>query len=253
MTPQTVLSVLILLILAIIGLLMYQSFYHPMKEGFDTSTNQQQQQQQQQLTFCPHKTQSYYNNNDLACCDGPVIGNTCESGPICSRAPQSVAGLVSCRQYLLDYYTLKSREVCPSSMKNYYEDEKGVVKGCTAAALTSDLTKPWDPNNEGPSCKIYPTDQENLTHVDSCLNARELELAACEGKDCVKQITVPPNSKVPLIEIQYNDADNVRRSCYTNISYNGYRQSMNITSTPKNPPELCDESFKKYLQRDESR
>jgi hypothetical protein len=248
MTPQTVLSILILLIIAIIGLLVYQSL--SVQEGFTTTktvtTNKEE------LSFCPFKTKLYYKGNDIACCDGAVNGNTCEGKPICGRSPNGLLGLPSCRAALETYYSLKSKEVCPSTTPNYYEDEKGSNAGCTKGALTSNMTGPVSADELG--CRVYANDADNKKYPNSCLNQKQLDTVECRGINCVKQIVVLDTSQAPLIELQFSDQDGDRHVCYTNESYRAYKpQSKLFTTADAADSTLCDEQFKKYLDRDESK
>lgn len=247
MTPQTVLAVLVLLIIAIIGLLIYQTVYNPLQtEGFenDNETNKEE------IHFCPHRTKLFYQNNDKACCDGKLDGDTCEGQPICSFTSKN--GLPSCKKVLLDYYALKSKEVCPLSMPNYYEDKHGKQAGCTSAALAAGLTSPI--NTDTPGCRIYETNAENLKHPDSCQNQKELNNVDCGGGiDCVAQIVVLDNTSTPLVQLQFSDQDGDRHTCFTDKSYKAYKPESKLFTTAPNEkpcPVLCDQVIKQYIKRD---
>ena len=248
MTPQTVLAVLILLIIAIIGLLVYQTLYNPlrseMNEGFTSD--------QEEIHFCPFKTKRFFYQNGPSCCDGQLNGDTCEGQPICSFVPKN--GLPSCRKVLLDYYALKKDEVCPASMPNYYEDKKGNYAGCTAEALSAELTEPSSTNTDKPSCRIYDTAAANKKHPDSCENQKGLDHVDCSGGiDCTAQIVTLENSSVPLVQLQFSDQDGDRHTCFTDKSYQAYKPESKLftrVAGEKPPPILCDQIIKEYIKRD---
>jgi hypothetical protein len=248
MTPQTVLAVLILLIITIIGLLIYQTVYNPLQpEGFEN--------EKEEIMFCPFKTKLFYQGNEISCCNGKVNGNTCDGKPICSRTGNNdLLGLPSCRKALLDYYALKSKEVCPLSMPNYYEDEQGADAGCTSVSLAASLTSPA--SMEKPRCRIYATNAENLKHPDSCQNQKELNNVDCSGGiDCVASIVTLEGSSVPLVQLQFSDQDGDRHTCFTDASYKAYKPTSKLFTTAPNEkpcPVLCDQVIKQYIKRDMS-
>ena len=246
MTPQTVGLILVLLIITIIGLLVYQRFFIPRTyEGFTGET---------ELSYCPHKSKLFYKGNDMACCEGTVNGNTCEGTPLCGRSGNGLSGLPSCRETLLAYYKTKSEQICPSTMKHFYEDEEGSNAGCTSSDLTSDLTAPKNP--AATSCKVYATDAENKKHENSCYNQKLLDTVECKGVNCVKRIVVVEGALAPLIELQFSDHDGDRHVCYTNESYTAYRPESKFVTSEKDPkdcPVLCNEQYKLYLDKDESK
>ena len=139
-------------------------------------------------------------------------------------------------------------------MKHFYEDEKVLNVGCTSSDLTSDLTAPKNP--AATSCKVYATDAENKKHENSCYNQKLLDMVECKGVNCVKRIVVVEGALAPLIELQFSDHDGDRHVCYTNESYAAYRPESKFVTSEKDPkdcPVLCNEQYKLYLDKDESK
>lgn len=235
MTPQAALTILIVFIVSIIVFMTYQTLYNPpISEGFESETKTE-------LTFCPLKTKELHDKEgNTICCENSdyISTQTC-----CIRSA-GATGYKSCRAMLEEDYTYISKQVCPDSMPNYYEDKEG-NKQCTAEQLSDSLTEPAVHNSSKPSCKIYATDKENQETPTSCYNLKLLEEVDCQGIDCVKQIVVRPHSTVPLVQLQFSDQDGNPHSCYTNTSYANYKSAMNIKDTTASP-ELCDEMIARY-------
>jgi hypothetical protein len=74
------------------------------------------------------------------------------------------------------------------TLKNFMEKHSETcVKGCCEGARLADGSGPANPSQK--TCRLYPTEKEDLLNVDSCTNIRRLELAQCFTKP------VPPSVK----------------------------------------------------------
>lgn len=178
-------------------------------------------QSQQNIKFCPRGWKPYYDGNgDMACCEGTVKGNVCEGVPRCSFAA-APGQLASCTAIYQAYTAEKAKSVCPASMPNYFEGPDGGPAGCTAGALSDDLTGPAVAGSAA-TCRIYADEAANKGAADSCVNQRRLDAVACFGTDCAKSIQVSPVSKTALIKVDFTDGTGVRRSTVTRDSYKDY-------------------------------
>lgn len=177
--------------------------------------------QQQNIKFCPRGWKPYYDGNgDMACCEGTVKGNVCEGVPRCSFAA-APGQLASCTAIYQAYTAEKAKSVCPASMPNYFEGPDGGPAGCTAGALSDDLTGPAVAGSAA-TCRVYPDEATNKGAADSCVNQRRLDAVACFGTDCAKSIQVSPVSKTALIKVDFTDGTGMRRSTVTRDSYKDY-------------------------------
>ena len=240
---EQLLYLLCILIVIIMGSLMYQKLY--VKEGFASS--------KEGLRSCPLNMKHYYDSQDnSSCCDGRLEGGVCIPREGVNRS--CVLGLTkngkaSCRQVLQDYYKDMGAEFCPKGL-NYYEGARR--KGCTGEPLTGDLSGPVAHNTGKPECRIYPTEEQNRNNMDSCQNMKAIEDVECRGTDCVKTLSVVPNSPVPLVLVQFTDMNGSRHSCYTDDSYSSYKTSLKTTATvSENPFQLCSAAYAKFLDRKE--
>jgi hypothetical protein len=165
------------------------------------------------INSCPSGTNKYYGKTgDILCCSGIVNGNECTSGnTVCSlttQPVQSLPGLLTCSQLIQEISKEKSESMCPKSMPNYF------FNGCTAGPVNSTGFAPLSPSSA--MCRIYATDDENMTQKDSCLNVKQGEQIVCPGTNCIT--TVNP----PLISVQYTASDGHRTQCFTRASYEKY-------------------------------
>ena len=244
---KQLLFLLCVLIIVIMGLLLYKKLYTT-NEGFEAKVKEG-------LSSCPLNMTSYYDNNDNpSCCDGKVEGNACisviGSNRTCVRG-MAKNGKPSCRDVLLDYYKDRAAEVCPNNASNYYEGPNG-IKGCSAEPLATDLKGPVAKGSGKPTCLIYKTEEENQMKMDSCQNHKLLEDVDCRGVNCVKSMSIVPNSPVPLVLVQFTDQDGGRHSCYTDDTYASHKASLKTAATiSENPLQLCSIAYAKFLDRKE--
>ena len=167
-----------------------------------------------QITFCPFGMKTFYQENDGAlCCDGTLSGNTCTGKPRCAFGPNS-AGLPLCSKLYSEYVAEKGRTVCPASMPNYFE--KGGLIGCTGGPISPVTGGPLRTGDK--FCKVYASDAENKSAVDSCYNQRRVDAYPCFGKTCVKSIAQFGNKLPALIQVNFTDNMGMPHISYTRDS-----------------------------------
>lgn len=212
------------------------------REGFAAPT----------VSFCPMGYKPFHDKNgNQVCCDGKVIGNKCIGTPRCGQTTR--AGLPTCTQMLKDYYTTKSKDVCPPSLPTYYESQDRAMAGCTEGALNPQMTAPNLPSQK--TCRVYATPTDNAAKLDSCQNQRQLEQTPCFGQGCQKSLALEPSAGVALVQVAFTGSDGHRHTCYTTDSYTDFLnrtqpgwQSKGIFD-PKKSLKICAVAKKVYVDR----
>ena len=167
------------------------------------------------LTACPVGYISFNNKDgDTICCNGEIIAGSCITGKQCAlTASNSVSNCVS---IVLKDYEQKASEFCPSSMQNYYENQKQTVKGCTSGDLNA--TMDGLEKSSQPACKIYNTLDANLHALDSCSNHKEMDAFPCFGNNCVKALTQTIADSPVLLTVTFTDTTGIHRTGSTRAS-----------------------------------
>jgi hypothetical protein len=158
------------------------------------------------------------------CCDGTFMNGKCQGKTLCTLSPTH-DGIPSCIDYWKDYFTEKSKKVCPPRMTYYFEDITKPLnrKGCSTSPIEPSGKTPKDENS--PKCIIYNSDSENKQRADSCYNEKLLGSIRCpEYKG-----EVPKPSKVEIGNItvflcEYTATPGTRKAC---AEENGYREFLN--------------------------
>ena len=242
--PLVLLIVLVLIIITTIVVTGYRAKCLTLRETFTSDT---------QLTFCPLDSNTYMDKSgDTYCCDGQVEGNVCMGKPLCALSNKS--SLPSCTQVLTDYYKIKSGQICPTTMPNYYENEHGIPVGCTAAPLAPTMTQPQSSlSNTSPSCTIYASQSDNQANQNSCFNQQQLAATPCFGIGCTKSIQIQPSVGVGIVTVDFGDTDGHRHTCYTSDSYAAYlnktkpnwQSTFDLTKSIK----ICDVAQAVFVDR----
>lgn len=170
------------------------------------------------LSACPQGMTSFYlSDGRPACCDGPLTEGRCRFNDQCVMTGEGTNDIPNCAKILSRQYKRKSNSQCPPSMTTYFEDRGANRKGCTSGGLDTEHLRPALPTQ--PTCRIYPTLEENLEQGDSCAVQKAMEETPCFGKGCVKSIspTTPP-----IIMIQFQDDTGMMRTAYTRASFSYY-------------------------------
>ena len=166
------------------------------------------------LSACPRSMVAFYlSDGRPACCDGPLTDGRCRFNDQCVMTGEGTSNMPNCAKILSREYKRKSDSQCPPSMTTYFEDRGANRKGCTSGGLDAEHLRPALPTQ--PTCRIYPTLEENLEQMDSCAVQKALEETPCFGKNCTKSVspTTPP-----LITIQFQDDMGMMRTAYTRTS-----------------------------------
>lgn len=178
------------------------------------------------LDSCPPGYNTYYlDNGNIGCCDGDIIANRCSGESQCILTGNGTAEMPNCINYLRQLYAQKSKEFCPSSMSNYFENRSKKIKGCTSDSLNYSLSEPI--YAQSPKCIIYPTQEQNINSIDSCYNQKELDKFSCFGMNCNKYITNTGSNIPPLITISFSDSNGILRVAHTKGSMERYLDRVN--------------------------
>lgn len=120
------------------------------------------------INMCPSfATEIQTAKGSTDCCQGDMVDGKCNGTTFCTKSP-AYPGVKSCVDKWRDYFKDKQTSLCPSTMPNYFENvlQKGSLKGCSAGPILTDGTLPKD--GSARQCKIYASEKENRTKVDSC-------------------------------------------------------------------------------------
>ena len=178
------------------------------------------------LSSCPSGYKSFYNNNgDTVCCDGEIVANKCISDNKCTLNGGGTPDMPNCVEFILRYYADKGKELCPSSLPNYYEDKSQNIKGCISGLLNDTLTGPQNSNQ--PKCMIYPSFEQNNNSIDSCANQKLLDSAQCFGNNCTKSLNQPVANAPPLVVIGFTDNMGMHRLASTKQSIENFFNVVN--------------------------
>jgi hypothetical protein len=250
---QQVMNTLPILIITAVVVLLLALYYLDWKvthEGFTTQTSSTTTGS---LSFCPKSTTPFFDKSgDTVCCDGVVKGNICQGKPVCALS-SGHKSLPTCQSFMKTYYQEKGKQICPSSLPNYFENPSKHISGCTDGQLNSDMNGPNLPNAN--VCTVYNTEEENQSKKDSCFNQKRLANIQCFGKDCTKTLSYQASSKSNLVSVEFTGLDGHRHTCYEKDSYIDYlnhsqpnwRKNMNFD--PEKNSKMCDVAKKIYVDR----
>lgn len=142
----------------------------PTKEPF---TNPQYSVSNLEINLCPtfaSEIQTAKGSTD--CCQGDMVDGKCNGTTFCTKSP-AYPGVPACVDKWREYFQKKSNDVCPTSMRNYYEDIRNPnsIKGCSAGPITKDGKAPAQATR--PKCRVYEKETDNRTKADSCYIERQ--------------------------------------------------------------------------------
>ena len=182
--------------------------------------------EQYYLQSCPAGYNTFYNSDgDIVCCDGEIIANKCLGDRQCTLNGKATSDMPKCLDAIMKEYGDKGSSQCPPSMTSYFEDRSTKKKGCTNGQLNATLTGPKLASQ--PTCKIYPTMDENVNAKDSCFNQKELEKFPCFGNMCTKTLVQNTPNKPVLVNITFNDNTGMPHTATTRASM---ERSLNATN-----------------------
>ena len=178
------------------------------------------------LNSCPSGYKSFYNNDgNIVCCDGEIVANKCLSDNQCTLNGTGTPELPNCTTLIQKMYSAKSKQYCPQSLPNYFEDRSKNIKGCMSGLLNDTMTGPqkWDQ----PKCLIYSSVEQNIISKDSCQNQKLLDSAQCFGNNCTKELVQPIPNVAPLVAIGFTDNTGMHRVAYTKESLTNFMNATN--------------------------
>lgn len=218
---------------------------HASMEAFATQQTSRTEQPELPTTVrtyhCPPGSKYFVDKNGNShCCAGTIRGLKCDGDIVCTMSPEK-GGIPSCRAIELTIAADKATAVCPPSMPNYFQNFTTGYMGCTESALTASRDAPT--NDAAPKCKIYKTDGENETKLDSCANIRDKELMKCVTPNCQKTVTILKEGKPVVIMQTYFAGESipVPRMCSSKSSYERYLRANGQSVTGLNDnPAICE-------------
>lgn len=219
------LVILIVLITILLIAIKYFNMYNPKKESFTNENSEINDLNDYYLEACPAGLTGFYDKNGyMNCCAGEILGEKCLSDKKCVLYSKDINGTPSCIKMILEEYKQKGLQVCPSSMKNYFEGKD--IKGCTSGNLNTTLNGPRNPSQR--KCTIYKTEKENFTKVDSCQNQKLLDETECFGNECKKMLVDFSNKSLPpVVLLTFIDNLGMVRMAYNKKSLINYFNSTN--------------------------
>jgi len=139
-------------------------------------------------------------------------------------------------------------------MPYYFGDmERSGPEGCSASESTDDGAEPQLPNAK--RCKIYKTQNDELSKPDSCTNVIAEDTMICPQKDALKYVQPQPGSPAPpaLLTCTYtpknHSSNDLPVNCYEPIRYQLYMTAKGITKTidPLQDIQFCPASKAYYV------
>ena len=183
------------------------------------------------LNGCPitHK-KSFRIDGNVICCDGSLTNDIC-MGNSCTLYNKKIGDIEPCVNILLAKYEEDGKKICPKDPKTdkrlqYYINSKienNIVGGCISGLLNNTLTGPRTTQDPNVACKVYGNN--NRKAIDSCYNRKRLEEAKCFGVGCQKRLYQEPGGPI-LIEIKFQDNNQILRTTYTRESYKDYLNAL---------------------------
>ena len=186
-------------------------------EGFTTGIR---------ITSCPLGSISYIDKDgNTNCCNIDVVDGKCSGTNMCSLSP-STTNIISCAEWLAKEWEKRARRFCPGSMRHYFGTLQRTPdsEGCSKSRCGDDGSAPLNPR--APKCKIYKSDELNLSNSDSCVNIRARDAMQCPQANATKDFTTfrasertQRGQRLPaLLKCTYipsnNSSDNLPVTCY---------------------------------------
>lgn len=193
------------------------------------------------ISTCPAKAGNPHTdaNGRKICCNGPLVDGECpEENRICSLT-ETVDGIPMCSAWLAGKLNNKGRDICPTSMPNYYETTDESVRGCSAGDRKPDGTGPLDSKMR--FCRLYKTKEEENKNKDSCSNQMILESAKCGDKQTKELVWERRDGKVrPYVLCSYTyqtgTGPSIQKTCAITTTYrdfqNDYRDNVDRSYIP---------------------
>jgi len=202
------------------------------REGFTTNIV---------MNSCPSGSSSYITRDgDTNCCEGDVLNKMCSGTNICSLSPKPPNGIKNCSDWMNAEWTKRASRFCPASMPNYFgpiHRTRGAVEGCAVSQTITNGSAPEDMTR--PKCKIYSTEAEEYSQIDSCLNRKALDGMTAPGE---KSIIRTPNDQAALListGIPNDGSSAVPVTCYDYNRYLRFLRTANPTVADSLTKDPC--------------
>lgn len=236
-------------LLVLTGVLLWTSLTEA-KEGFQTSTYTVRDLE---INTCPiyaPEIQTAKGNTD--CCSGDLIDGKCNGSTFCTKSP-AYAGVKACTEAWREYFEKKGMDLCPGTMRNYYEDvtKADSVKGCSAGPIREDGVAPTDPGQ--PQCKIYASETDNKTKRDSCYLEKRRSQIQCpvvDGQSPAAELQVNRNTNLfQMFACIYPFEPEIPNVAYEKSSLFEHMDATNPSWRSQSFAAVNDQTLENYIAR----
>lgn len=167
------LSLLTLFLVGVCAVLLRQEGF---KEGFQVKAYSTEDLE---INTCPtYASEIQTARGSTDCCQGDLIDGKCNGSTFCTKSP-AYEDIPTCMEAWRTYFTKKGQDLCPPTMRNYYEDvtDPTKLKGCSESGISPDGKQPTDGTKK--KCKIYPAESDNRSKIDSCYTEKRRAQIQC--------------------------------------------------------------------------
>ena len=223
-------SLSILLLLGVLAVLATFLFGHQgqQTEGFAVRSYSVQDLT---LNACPsYASEVQTARGSTDCCQGDLVDGKCNGSTFCTKSP-AYTGVKNCTDAWRLYFADKGTNVCPATMRNYYEDvtNPGAAKGCSEGPISADGKRPTDGSKK--KCTIYPTETDNKTKPDSCYLEKERSKIQCpvvnrQSPQAMMQVN-PTTKAFQYFYCQYPFELGIPDKCMDSTTFTAYYTTVN--------------------------
>ncbi len=242
MASKVTLSFLIVVTIALLGI-CYLMLRREKVEGF---ANAPYSVKDLSINTCPtNTTEIQTTKGSTDCCEGDIVNGKCNGTTFCTQS-DPYDNVSSCYDAWRKYFTDKGTNVCPATMPNYYEDVSSPsgLKGCSAGPISQDGKMPTDSIMK--QCKIYATEQDNLSKLDSCYTEKQRAKIQCplvNGKSPEATSMMDHYSNMILFKCEYPFELGMPSQCFEKTSFYAYLDKVlpnwRMSNTNAND-NICD-------------
>jgi hypothetical protein len=249
MTSTTPMLLLTVGLLFVVGTLLWQTLQDT-KEGFQVRSYTVRDLE---INTCPTyapEIQTAKGNTD--CCSGDLVDGKCNGSTFCTKSP-AYEGVKACTDAWREYFEKKGMDLCPGTMRNYYEDvtNPGAMKGCSAGPIRDDGVAPTDAGR--PQCKIYPSETENKTKRDSCYLEKRRSQIQCpvvNGQSPQADLQIDRTTNLfQMFVCQYPFEPEIPNVCYEKNSLFEYMDKTNPSWRTQSFQAVNDQTLDNYIAR----
>jgi hypothetical protein len=239
--------------LVLLGIAVVLGIYYSVQEPFENTEQTVTTDGDINVQTCPSGSTSFIKNTKMYCCEGTIVDEGCSGKTVCSLSNDP--SVKTCTSLLRTQLAKKAGNYCPPSMPNFFEDDTRapIVRGCCSGSRTSDGKGVLSTSGAMQrTCKVYGSEADELSHVDSCTNIKRSEQYKCpngqnpvivsiaRGKPAVLQCTLLPTSGIP-------------ETCFENRSFSDYYRSLNAnwrqSLTPQEKLKFCSVAEQYYVKK----